>query len=171
MSGFRGPSLATIMLFLTAIAPVFSVTTPDCFITMQIQPDQTSSSNCLGELAKGQEYQISSMECALKMIANSNLLVNESGKVCIKLAVGEHAISYSDRIILSDIIISGNGSDVVILTCSDEGTLSQDSYTEFPIHISGQATVEIRGVSFRECARPLLFSGTERVTLEDCSFR
>ena len=168
MAGSGGQLLTTMLILL---ATIVSVLPQNCPITMLIEPIETSSLECPGELTNGQEYQIPSMECALEMIARSNFFTNESLKVCIQLTAGEHTILYSDRIIFSDIAISGNGSDVVTLTCSDDYSLSQDSYTEFPIHISGQATVEIEGVSFSGCARPLLFNGTENVTLEDCSFR
>ena len=170
MLDFGGKPLTTLLLLLAANVPAFSVTIPDCSITMQIDPVETSPS-CPGDLTSGQEYQIPTMECALEMIDRSNLLANESGKICILLAAGEHAITYSNRTISSDLFISGSGRDAVFLTCSDEDGSSLQGYHEFPIYVSGQATFEIQGVSFRKCARPLLFNGTKNVTLKDCAFR
>ena len=168
MAGSGGQLLAVFLLLLATAVPVITV---DCPIVMQINPTETTSQNCPGELTSGQEYQIPSMECALEMIARSDLFANENGTVCIQLAAGEHTLSYSDRIIYSDIVI--NGTDAASLTCTDadEESLSQGGYKMFPLHVSGQATVTIQGVSFEGCARPLLFNGSERVTLEDCSFR
>lgn len=169
MVGSRGPKLTALLVLLAMAVPVL---TTECPIVMQINPAENTSPDCQGELTSGQEYQIPSMECALSMIARSDLSENENGTVCIQLAAGEHTISYSDRIIFSDIVINATGA--ATLTCTtevDEEFLSQGGYKTFPIHVSGQATVEIHGVIFKGCARPLLFNGTERVVLEDSSFR
>ena len=172
MLDFKGRILRTLLVLLMTSVPAFSATTPDCSITMQIEPVDTPQ-NCLaiGELINGQDYQIPTMECALQLIDISNSLANESGKVCIHFTAGEHAITYSNRTIFSDLFISGNGRDEVFLSCSDEDSSSLEGYEEFPMHVSGQATVEIQEITFRGCARPLLFNGTESVTLKDCTFR
>ena len=170
MLNLKGKMLRTLMLLLATSVPAFSYTIPDCSITMQIEP-AGAPQNCLDELVNGQEYQIPTIECALKLIYSNNMLSNESGIVCIHLAAGEYVITYSNRIIFSDLSISGNGRDEVFLSCSDEASSSLEGYEEFPMHVSGQAAVEIQGVTFRRCARPLLFNGTKRVILNDCTFR
>ena len=109
------------------------------------------------------------MDSALEVLTDNDLGDPES--ICLHLTAGEYMLSYSEKIMRSNFILTGLSSQETMVTCVNGDTLSQDNYTSFPLHFGNQSTIEISGLSFKECARPLLFNGSSRVTLEDCSFR
>ena len=66
------------------------------------------------------------------------------------------------------IIGSPDGETVVQCSLREDYTTESD---EFPLKFGASTSVIIEGVNFTDCARPLLFNGTDNVTVEDSHFR
>lgn len=109
------------------------------------------------------------MEPALDLLTSDALSSYE--RICLNLSAGIHTLSYSERVMENDFTLTGSGSQNTVVMCVNEDELSQDNYVHFPLHFANRTVIEINGVSFKGCARPLLFSETSRVALDDCSFR
>ena len=99
---------------------------------------------------------------------NTSELSDLADPVCVSLTTGPHSLTFTDTQIEYSVHIIGSPDGETVVHC-----LPREDYTtdEFPLHFGASTRVIIEGVDFTGCARPLLFNGTDNVTIEDSHFR
>ena len=96
---------------------------------------------------------------------NNNRVVLPSGTCCLS-----HYMSNTTPISYDFSLVGDNTT----IECVPEVTRpipNDTDYTRFPFVFNGSQTVEIRGVTFQNCLRPLQFVKVEDLTLSETNFR
>ena len=161
----------TLLLFvLTSCIKLPGLEAQDCSLTIQVDPTLMDITGCsVSQLIERKECLLTAMDSALEVLTSDDLSGGE--RICLNLTTGKHALSYSERVMENNFMLTGVGSQNTVVMCVEEDNLSQDEYAKFPLHFANQTVVEISGLSFKGCARPLLFNELSGITLHDCSFR
>jgi len=169
------PPLILFILLTTMLSHLCSAQRHSCPVTIQIDPSPSSDYTGVDISSSGdsdQLYRFSDLDLALEMVENGSLqFYVDNDSLCIDLTPGDHVLSYNQRMIAHNVVISGGGPQEVTVMCTNQGQVSESSYDRFPLRFENGSTVIVRGVWFVGCAWPLLFYGAENVTLEDCWFR
>lgn len=165
------------LVLLVVVGIAKSLCDRSCTLTLEIDPNNPDSELCLLPTeeplgADSVRHRSSSLHCALEVAANFE------GTVCIYLCPGVHNLPVdtnrsSDSLTASNttVVIKAVNSASVDVVCIDGEELPDSNYDVFPMVFGANTNVEICGVNFMNCARPLLFYAAESVTIDNCSFR
>jgi predicted outer membrane repeat protein len=152
------------LLVCSTSSSLSSQTTLEAACSLNVSVDQNRPNDCSS--SSPTPFTCSHLQQALAAV-NASELTDLADPVCVSLTTGPHSLTFTDTQIEYSVHIIGSPDGETVVHC-----LPREDYTtdEFPLKFGASTSVIIEGVDFTGCARPLLFNGTDNVTIEDSHF-
>ena len=153
------------LLVCSTSSSLSSQTTLEAACSLNVSVDQNRPNDCSS--SSPTPFTCSHLQQALAAV-NASELTDLADPVCVCLMPGTHSLTFTDTQIEYSVHIIGSPDGETVVQCSPREDYTTD---EFPLKFGASTSVTIEGVNFTGCTRPLLFNGTDNVTIEDSHFR